>query len=140
MKVNQNLNHSAAHLLAAAVLKLYPNTKIGFGPAIEEGFYYDFKFEEPINDNDLKKIEKQMMKLVAGGYRVEKVEEADMSNQDYKLELIEDLKSKGQEITYYGMINPSNGQSIFTDVCKGGHVDSVSKIKHFKLLHQSAAY
>ncbi len=140
MKVKQDLNHTAAHLLAAAVLKLYPNTKVGFGPAIEEGFYYDFKFEEPINDNDLKKIEKQMGKLVAGGYRMESVKDAIIEDQPYKKILIEELKAKGEEVTYYGMINPSNGQSIFTDVCAGGHIDSIGKLKHFKLLHFSGAY
>lgn len=141
MKAKHDLNHTAAHLLAAAVLKLYPGTKVGFGPAIEEGFYYDFRFENPINENDLRKIEKQMQKLVAGGYKVEKVEEqANISDQPYKQELIKDLTEKGEEITYYALVNPSNGQSIFTDVCAGGHVDSVNKVKHFKLLHQSAAY
>lgn len=141
MKAKHDLNHTAAHLLAAAVLKLYPGTKIGFGPAIEEGFYYDFKFKESINDNDLKKIEKQMNKIVAGGYKVNQVLEApDLTDQPYKQELISDLKKQNEEITYYGLINPSNNESIFTDVCEGGHVDSVNKVKHFKLLHQSAAY
>ena len=62
MKVNKTLNHTGAHLLAAAVIKLYPNVKVGIGPAIDEGFYYDFQFENPINHQDLKKIEKTMKK------------------------------------------------------------------------------
>lgn len=140
MKANQTLNHSAAHLLAAAVLKMYPNTKIGIGPSIEEGFYYDFKFEEPINDNDLRKIENQMKKLIAGGYRFETVDSVDLSDQPYKKELLEDIKARGEEATFYGMINPANGQSAFTDLCAGPHIEAVSKIKHFKLLHQAGAY
>ena len=140
MKANKELNHSTSHLLAAAVLKLFPNTKLGFGPAIEEGFYYDFEFENPITDADLKKIEKQMMKLTAGGHKIERVTEYSTENQPYKAELKSDFESQGKEITYYGMINPSNGESIFTDLCAGGHTESVSKIKHFKLLSLAGAY
>lgn len=140
MKVNKTLNHTASHLLAAAVLKLYPNTKIGIGPAIDEGFYYDFKFENPINDRDLIKIEKTMKKMVSGGYKVEKLKDVSLKGQPYKEELAKELKDKGEKLSYYALVNPSNGKSIFTDLCAGPHVDSVSKIKHFKLLHQSAAY
>lgn len=141
MKANEKLNHTTAHLLAAAVLKLYPNTKIGFGPAIEEGFYYDFDFESPIADADLNKIEKQMKKMVAGGYKVELVDGSkDLENQPLKQELKKDLEEKGEKITYYGLVNPSNGQSIFTDICAGPHIESVSQIKHFKLLSLAGAY
>lgn len=63
MKSNPKLNHSASHLLAAAILKLYPNTKLAIGPAIEEGFYYDFEFENPLLESDLPKIEKWCIKL-----------------------------------------------------------------------------
>ncbi|MCK5782267.1 MAG: hypothetical protein KAH10_06730 [Flavobacteriales bacterium] len=140
MKANQKLNHTGAHLLAAAVMKLYPDTILGIGPSIDEGFYYDFKFANPINDQDIKKIEKQMKKLVSGGYKMELVKTSDDSKQPYKLELSKELKAKGETLTYYGMINPSNGESIFTDLCAGPHVDSVAKLKNFKLLHFSAAY
>ena len=140
MKANQELNHSAAHLLAAAVLKLYPETKIGFGPSIEEGFYYDFDFVEPITDADLKKIEKQMKKLVAGGHKFELVDKVSLEGQPFKQELLEDIKARGEEATFYGMVNPSNGESIFTDLCAGPHIASVSQIKHFKLLSLAGAY
>ncbi len=140
MKANQNLNHTASHLLAAAVLKLYPETKLGFGPAIDEGFYYDFEFKVPITDKDVQKIEKQMLKMLAGGYRVQKTDVVDLSNQPYKQELIHEFTVAGKEITYYGMINPSNGISLFTDLCAGGHVEKVSEIKHFKLLSLAGAY
>ncbi|CAM9107466.1 threonine--tRNA ligase [Mycoplasma todarodis] len=140
MKVNKNLNHTASHLLAAAVLKLYPNTKLGFGPAIEEGFYYDFEFEKPLQDSDLAKIEKQMKKMLAGGYKVMQTEAVDLSDQPYKQELIDEFTSQGKDITYYGMINPTNQQSLFTDLCAGGHVEKVSEVKHFKLLSLAGAY
>ncbi len=140
MKANQKLNHTASHLLAAAILKLYPETKLGFGPAIEEGFYYDFEFKNPITDADLKKIEKQMSKMLAGGYKVQKTDKVDLKDQPYKQELIKDFTSQGKDITYYGMINPANGQSIFTDLCAGGHVEKVSDVKHFKLLNLAGAY
>ncbi len=140
MKANQKLNHTASHLLAAAILKLYPETKLGFGPAIEEGFYYDFDFKEPITDADLQKIEKQMSKMIAGGYTVEKTEKVNLEEQPYKQELIKDFTEQGKEITYYGMINPTNGESIFTDLCAGGHVEKVSDVKHFKLLNLAGAY
>ena len=74
MKSNPKLNHSASHLLAAAILKLYPNTKLAIGPAIEEGFYYDFEFENPLLESDLPKIEKMMHKIAEQNYDVKKIE------------------------------------------------------------------
>ncbi|NQZ65962.1 MAG: threonine--tRNA ligase [Mycoplasmatales bacterium] len=140
MKANKQLNHSSAHLLAAAVLKLFPNTKLAIGPSIEEGFYYDFEFENPITDADLVKIERQMKKIASGGYKIEKTNSINLANQPYKLELKNEFEKDGKEITYYGMINPSNGESIFTDLCAGGHIDSISSIKNFKLLSLAGAY
>lgn len=143
MKANQTLNHSAAHLLAAAVLKLFPGTKIGIGPSIEEGFYYDFMFENPITDTDLAKIEKQMKQLVAGGYKFVK---SDITNEDFlkdqpfKVELLKEIKAKDENATAYAMVNPSNNEAIFTDLCAGPHLESVGKIKHFKLMSLAGAY
>lgn len=73
MEANKKLNHSASHLLAAAILKLYPNAKLAIGPAIEEGFYYDFEFENPILESDLPNIEKAMKELAKEGYEMRKV-------------------------------------------------------------------
>lgn len=73
MKANNKLNHSTSHLLAAAILKLYPKTKLAIGPAIEEGFYYDFEFESPILESDLPRIEKLMKKMAEQGYETKKV-------------------------------------------------------------------
>ena len=140
MIADQNLNHTASHVLAAAVLRLYPNTKLGFGPAIEEGFYYDFEFEEEITDADLKKIEKEMKKIISGGWKVEQVSAITFENQPYKQELIDEFTKDGKELTYYGFINPSNGDQGFTDLCKGGHSGATSEIKNFKLLSLAGAY
>jgi threonyl-tRNA synthetase len=134
------LRHSAAHLLAAAVLKLYPDTKTTIGPAIENGFYYDFEFNEPISEKDLPKIEKEMKKLVNQWTKFEKIDsnEADarerVAGNQYKLELIEEIVKKGEPITFY-----KSGD--FVDLCRGGHVEAPSKeLKHFKLLSIAGAY
>ena len=141
MKANQELNHTAAHLLAAAVLSIYPDAKYGFGPAIDEGFYYDFRFDQPITEADLRKFEKRMHKIVSGGFTMEQVEEVDLSHQPFKQELIKEFTEQGKEITYWGMIHPASKKSLFTDLCKGGHYEKGAKgLKHFKLLSTAGAY
>lgn len=134
------LRHSAAHLLAAAVLKLYPGTKRAIGPATPEGFYYDFEFNQPITEDDLKKIEKEMEKIVQGWKTFEKKEvntqEAKkiFANEPYKIELINDFSNEGQTLTIY-----TSGD--YTDLCKGGHSETPSKeLRHFKLLKIAGAY
>src|SRR5690554_3278348 len=132
------LNHSAAHLLASAVLKMYPNAKFGIGPAIKEGFYYDMDLgDNKINDEDLPQIEKIMQQMVAEKLKIEgkevSYEEAleIFKNDEYKLEMIKDLKD--EKITVY-----SHGD--FVDLCRGGHVLNMGEIKHFKLLSVAGAY
>lgn len=136
----EHLRHSAAHLLAAAVLELYPTAKLTIGPAIENGFYYDFDFEEPITDADLPKIEKLMGELLPGWikftHREVSKEEAKklFANNKYKLELIDEIVKKGEKITLY-----SCGE--FEDLCRGGHSENPSKeIGAFKLLSLAGAY
>ena len=98
----QNKRHSLAHLLAAAVIKLYPGTKRTIGPAVDNGFYYDFEFKEPITEKDLPKIEKQMRKILPSwkGFEHEEItpEKAREIFKDnpYKLELIEEIIKKGE--------------------------------------------
>jgi len=143
MKENNQLEimrHSCSHLLAMAVLKLFPKTKLGIGPAIENGFYYDFEFEKPIVEKDLEKIEKEMEKIKKEAITFEKkeitYEEAKkiFKNQPYKLELIEDIKKeKGNSISIYK-------NTSFTDLCKGPHINNTSKIGPFKLLSLAGAY
>ncbi len=137
----EHLRHSAAHLLAAAVRKLYPNAKRTIGPAIETGFYYDFDFgDEKISEADLAKIEKKMFDLVPGWteftHREVSVEEAKEFFKDnpYKLELIEEFAASGQTLTFYNC-------GSFTDLCRGGHTENPSKeLLHFKLLSLAGAY
>ena len=139
MKADQNLNHSVSHVLAAAVLKLYPNTKVGFGPAIEEGFYYDFDFEKPISESNFIEIESEMRAIIKTNAKMQKVPMIDLNNP-YKTELINEFKTKNEPITYYGIIDPQTKKSIFTDLCKGGHLASIGEIQHFKLLSVAGAY
>lgn len=135
------LRHSTAHLLAAAVLNLYPNAKITLGPPIENGFYYDIDFDnDKISDHDLPKIEKEMKKIIKTWKKFEKIElkpnEAKKKYQDnpYKLEIINEIIKKGEKITIY-----KSGD--FEDLCRGGHCENPSKeIKYFKLLKIAGAY
>ena len=136
-----NLRHSTAHLLAAAVLKLYPHVKPTIGPAIEDKFYYDFDFGfTKINEEDLIKIENEMHQIIKSwqGFERHNVskEEAlsEFSGNEYKLELINEISGKGEEISIY-----QSGE--FRDLCRGGHVSNPSKeIKFFKLLSVAGAY
>ncbi len=134
------MRHSAAHVLAAAVLKLYPQTRLGIGPAIENGFYYDFEFEKPLSKEDLPKIEAQMAKIIKKDFpfikKTASLAEAKkiFKNQPYKLELIEDLEGRGEkEVSLY-----QSGD--FLDLCAGPHVESTGKIGSLKLLSLAGAY
>lgn len=137
-----NIRHSLAHLLAAAVIKLYPGTKRTIGPTIENGFYYDFEFVEPITEKDLPKIEKEMEKLQKTWKSFERreisVDQAREIFKDniYKLELIEEFSKEGQILTMY------KSSEYFEDLCRGGHADDVSKIdpNSFKLIKLAGAY
>ncbi|MCR4911198.1 MAG: threonine--tRNA ligase [Bacilli bacterium] len=130
------LNHSTSHLLAEAIQELYPDALFGFGPAIEEGFYYDIDFKEPIVEADLAKIEKKMHELSSKDERIVREvlskEEAlkRFANNPYKLELIEGIN---EDITIFT-------QGKFTDLCRGPHLLSTGQIKHFKLLNLAGAY
>lgn len=136
-----NLRHSCAHLLAAAVLELYPTAKRTIGPSIENGFYYDFDMGDiKLSDEDFPKIEAKMKELVKSwkGFEKKKVtiEEAEEAylNNEYKLELIKELTINHQPLTF---VNSGN----YSDLCRGGHVGHPeSEIKHFKLLSVAGAY
>ncbi|PTI48085.1 threonine--tRNA ligase [Staphylococcus succinus] len=132
------LRHSTAHLMAQALKRLYGNVNFGVGPVIEGGFYYDFDMEESISSDDFEKIEKTMKQIVNENYSIErKVVTRDeakgfFSNDPYKLELI-DAIPEDELVTLYS-------QGEFTDLCRGVHVPSTSKIKEFKLLSTAGAY
>ncbi len=134
------LRHSAAHVMAEAVKELYPEAKVTIGPAIENGFYYDFDYEPGFSNEDLIKIEKKMKELIKKNEKFSKRkvsrEEAikffkDL-NEDYKVEIIEELPDE-EDITLYT-------QGNFTDLCRGPHIPSTSKIKAFKILNTAGAY
>ncbi len=135
------LRHSAAHLLAAAVLELYPDAKLAIGPSIENGFYYDVDFGDvKVNEEDLSKIEEKMYELVKRWKSFERIEitkeEAlkTFKENPYKEELIEEFSSKGENLTIY-----KSGE--FQDLCRGGHVDNPNEeLKYFKLLNLAGAY
>ena len=132
------LRHSTAHLMAQALKRIYGDVKFGVGPVIEGGFYYDFDMDEKVSSDDFEKIEKTMKQIVNENYKIERKvvsrEEAkDFFKDDpYKLELI-DAIPEDENVTLYT-------QGEFTDLCRGVHVPSTSKIKEFKLLSTAGAY
>ncbi len=134
----QTLRHSAAHILAQAVKRLFPEAKLTIGPPIDSGFYYDFDVETPFSREDLDAIEKEMKKIVKENLKIERFElprnEALelMKDEPYKTELINELP-EGETISFYK-------QGDFTDLCAGPHVRYTSKVKAFKLLSATGAY
>ena len=131
--------HTSSHLLAQAVMRLYPDTKYTIGPAVENGFYYDFDVEKPFTTEDLAKIEKEMAAIVKTGEEIERFElDADaaselMKDQPYKLELIEKHSAEGEKVSFYKM-------GDFTDLCAGPHLMSVAPLKAVKLIQCTGAY
>ena len=133
------LRHSAAHILAQAVLELFPGTKLAIGPAIKEGFYYDFDREEAFGEEDLTRLELKMKEIINEGqafkqWNVQKGEAQKFfkeRNQPYKLEILEDLKDG--EITFV-----QNGP--FVDLCRGNHIHNTKEVTAFKLLSVAGAY
>ncbi len=134
----QTLRHTASHVLAQAVKRLYPDVKLAIGPAIDTGFYYDFDTEHTFTTEDLEAIEKEMKKIAKENLKVERFElprtEALelMKDEPYKTELINELP-EGETISFYK-------QGEFTDLCAGPHVNYTSKVKAFKLLSATGAY
>ncbi len=137
----QNKRHSLAHLLAAAVMKMWPDTKRAIGPAIDDGFYFDFEFAQPITEKDLPKIEKQMRNIMQSWNGFERSEltakeaKAEYPGNQYKHELIDEFTKGGEKVTFY-----KSGD--YWDLCKGGHVESMREIKpdSFKLDRIAGAY
>src|SRR5579859_3650013 len=137
----QHLRHATAHLLAAAILELWPNTKRTIGPAIDEGFYYDFDFgDEKISENDFPKIEQKMHELVKTWKRFERSEVSQeeaialFKDNQYKQELIEEFSQDGRLLTLYT-------SGTYVDLCKGGHCEHPDKaLQYFKLLSIAGAY
>lgn len=148
MKDNQNdanldhLRHSLAHLLAASVMELWPDTKRTIGPAIENGFYFDFEFSKPISDTDLPKIEEKMREILPSWTSFERSEASsdeakkEYPGNQYKHELIDEFSGKGEALTFYRSGN-------YTDLCRGGHVENPARDidpQAFKLTKVAGAY
>jgi threonyl-tRNA synthetase len=132
------LRHSGAHILATAVRRLRPDAKIGFGPAIEDGFYYDFEVDQPFTPEDLEKFESEMRKVIAEKYPFVRAEvgqaeaRGKFADDPLKLERLSEF-SEDEIISTY-----TDGP--FIDLCRGPHVPDTSYLKHFKLLHTAGAY
>ena len=133
------LRHSTSHILAQAVIHLFPDVKYTIGPAIENGFYYDFDLDTPLTESDLSKIEEEMRHIVNAGYKFERevikkseaIELFKRLNQPYKIELIEEIPD--EEVSVY-----KDGD--FTDLCRGPHIPNTKFAQHFKLLSVAGAY
>ena len=149
------LRHSTAHVLAQAVQEVFADTKLGIGPPITDGFYYDFDPQKPFNPDDLEKLESAMRKIIKSGQRFrrrvtnEKEALAELAHEPYKCELI-GLKSSGAEdessvevgageLTIYDNLG-RDGQPVWSDLCRGPHLPSTKHIPAFKLMRTAAAY
>ncbi|GAA0996647.1 threonine--tRNA ligase [Nocardiopsis tropica] len=150
------IRHSAAHVLAQAVQDGFPGTKLGIGPFIKNGFYYDFDVAEPFTPEDLKNLEKKMQQIIKAGqkfsrrvYESKDEARAELAGEPYKLELIDDkgaaedaevMEVGGAELTAYDNLNPRTGERIWGDLCRGPHVPTTKYIPAVKLTRSSAAY
>jgi len=152
------LRHSAAHVLAQAVQELHPDAKLGIGPPVENGFYYDFDVAEPFSPGDLKAIEQKMRQIVRQGQRFSRrvVSDADaraeLAAEPYKLELIglkgagpevgaeESVEVGGAELTIYDNLDPATGAVCWKDLCRGPHLPTTRHVPAFKLMRSGGAY
>ncbi|MET7302941.1 threonine--tRNA ligase [Embleya sp. NPDC005575] len=152
------LRHSAAHVMAQAVQELFPDAKLGIGPPIKDGFYYDFDVETPFHPDDLKRIEKKMQEIIKQGQRfarrvtTDEDARAELVDEPYKLELI-GLKGSAAEaaegasaevgageLTIYDNLNAKTGELCWKDLCRGPHLPTTRNIPAFKLMRSAAAY
>jgi threonyl-tRNA synthetase len=154
------IRHSAAHVLAQAVQQQFPAAKLGIGPPVRDGFYYDFDVERPFTPEDLQALEKRMKQIIKSSQRfsrrvVESVDAAkkELAAEPYKLELV-DIKSSddstvdtdevmevgGGELTIYDNVDPRSGEQVWGDLCRGPHVPTTKHIPAFKLTRVAAAY
>lgn len=141
------MRHSAAHVLAQAVLEMFPDAKLGIGPVIENGFYYDFLLDRALTPEDLPVLEEKMRKIVNQDQRFERNEEEpeavikalEKRKQPFKVELAKEFIEAGQTITFYKNVT-KDGETKFIDLCRGGHLESTKGIGAFKLNKIAAAY
>ncbi|GIH22905.1 threonine--tRNA ligase [Acrocarpospora phusangensis] len=153
------LRHSTAHVMAQAVQEIFPEAKLGIGPPVENGFYYDFDVKEPFTPDDLKRVEKRMREIVKQGqlFARRPVSDADareeLAAEPYKLELIglkggaaqdgadgADVEVGGGELTIYDNLDPKSGELCWKDLCRGPHLPTTRVIPAFKLMRSGGAY
>jgi threonyl-tRNA synthetase len=149
------MRHSTAHVLAQAVQDLFPEAKLGIGPPIENGFYYDFDVAEPFHPEDLERIEQRMRQIVKEGQRFSRrvvsddEARAELRDEPYKLEIIDQRSRASEEeavevgegpLTIYDNLDPRTGERRWFDLCRGPHVPSTRAIPAFKLLRSAGAY
>ncbi len=149
------LRHSTAHVLAQAVQDIFPEAKLGIGPPVKDGFYYDFDVETPFTPEDLTRLEKRMQEIQKAGQRFQRrvVDEqearVELENEPYKLELIglkggsatdDVMEVGGNELTIYDNVDPRSGERAWGDLCRGPHLPSTRMIPAFKLMRTAAAY
>ncbi|QZA19994.1 threonine--tRNA ligase [Mycobacterium malmoense] len=148
------IRHSTAHVLAQAVQDLFPQAKLGIGPPITDGFYYDFDVAEPFTPEDLDKLEKRMRQIVKDGqlfdrrvYASKDQAREELADEPYKLELVDDksgdpdvMEVGGDELTAYDNLNPRTRERVWGDLCRGPHIPTTKHIPAFKLTRSSAAY
>ncbi|MER6298510.1 threonine--tRNA ligase [Kitasatospora sp. NPDC001539] len=152
------LRHSTAHVMAQAVQQLYPEAKLGIGPPVKDGFYYDFDVEKPFHPDDLKAIEKKMQEIIKRGQKFSRRVVTDESAREelaaepYKLELIglkgsaatagegADVEVGAGELTIYDNLDAKTGEQCWGDLCRGPHLPSTRHIPAFKLMRNAAAY
>lgn len=150
------VRHSAAHVLAQAVQQQFPEAKLGIGPPVKDGFYYDFQVDKPFTPEDLQALEKRMKQIIKSSQRfsrrvVESIDsaKAELAAEPFKLELV-DIKSDvdtsevmevgGGELTIYDNLDPRSGEQVWGDLCRGPHVPTTKHIPAFKLTRVAAAY
>ena len=148
------IRHSTAHVLAQAVQDLFPQAKLGIGPPITDGFYYDFDVAEPFTPEDLAALEKRMRQIVKDGqlfdrrvYGSKEQARDELANEPFKLELVDDksgdpdvMEVGGDELTAYDNLNPRTRERVWGDLCRGPHIPTTKHIPAFKLTRSSAAY
>src|SRR4051794_18503941 len=151
------IRHSTAHVLAQAVQELFPGTKLGIGPPVENGFYYDFEPERPFTPEDLTALEKKMQEIVRAGQNFSRREisddaaRAELAHEPYKLELIglkggaddtegASVEVGGAQLTMYDNLDARTGDRVWTDLCRGPHLPRTSTIPAFSLTRSAAAY
>ncbi|GAA5128558.1 threonine--tRNA ligase [Pseudonocardia adelaidensis] len=150
------IRHSAAHVLAQAVQQLRPEAKLGIGPPITDGFYYDFDVDQPFTPDDLSKLESSMKKIIKAGQRFSRRRfdsrddaRKELADEPYKLELIDLKGAPGEdvvevdasgELTIYDNVHAHTGETVWSDLCRGPHVPTTRFIPAFKLMRTAAAY